>query len=580
MKKFYKKIVKISKERIIVIALLLFIVVQLFYLFFSPFVFYHEDQKVATLGIDLLQGRLRLPLWFYLDSPHAGGSILSALVSIPFYLIFGQIYLALKMAGLFLAALIFLIWARFLVKEYGPKILVPFVLIFTLPPTRLLLHYFIRIGNTVELILAISLTLIFGYLFLKGGAKDYQKALFLGFIFGLGLWIQYAFIAAILTILLAWFLVDKKFLFKRIFLIFLGGFIIGLSPLLIFNLQYNFASFRADQLVDYNILGVDFGLLLNRVVRFFSSVLPRSFMLLGTAPLGENVVSLVFYFFIFLSFIALFISSLRNKKAFDSILLIYLLISFFLINFLNVPLNIPFDRYIKLEEITAFSYYYLGFLLPFLLISLTIFVFKLVDSKNRIFNKSAYVIIMILFIVLGNNFLKNISISNIRGIKGRTLGLATDKPMVDSLDIYPINTRLFFNRYLFQPHENINANAYEAGFHFSRDSSLFGRLIDELDPKYRRSFILGAAYSSNYLLRKGNLDEEERHLIYLISNLSAEEKQLFFYKVLVGESFWIGGDKSTILRCYSQFTQIRDLQPADKVILDNQLDRVLAEWDL
>lgn len=173
-----------DKKIIFIIVALGYLLTHLAFLFFSPFAYYHEDNKVASLGQDLLSGRLRLPFWLYMDSPHSGGSIFSSLISIPFYLIFGSNYLALKFTGLFLSLLIFVILLNFLYSQYGKKIILPFSLLFIFPPPNLLIHRLIRIGNNSELVLFIVLSLITAFYFFKKKAKNSRLAGVLGFLCG------------------------------------------------------------------------------------------------------------------------------------------------------------------------------------------------------------------------------------------------------------------------------------------------------------------------------------------------------------------------------------------------------------
>jgi hypothetical protein len=565
----------------LVIALLFFILFQLLFLFFSPFVFYHEEQKVTTLGVDILNGRLRLPLWFYLDSPHLGGSIYAALLAIPFYLVFGKISLALKISGLSLAAVNFLIWARFLVKEYGLKILLPFSLLFALPPTRLLMHYFIRAGNTMEMILVISLILITAYYFLKGGAEDRRRAFFLGFLSGFSLWIQYASLAAILTFGLAWFLEDRKFLFKKIFLVFLAGFFVGLLPFLIFNFQYGFASFTADQLSDFGILNIKLARLPGKFFAFFKVILPRSFLLLSGPLLSEGVVSLVFYFLIILSLVALGFWAIRKKKSFVFLLFLFLVFSFFLMNFFNAPLNaFPAGKFAEAEDMRVFSYYYPGFFHPFLLIGLSVFLFRLLGARRKILKTLGCSFLILLLLILGNNFWANIRVPDIVKIPGKHVGFPSGEPIVDVLDIVPVGGGLYFNRYLFYLHEDIYANAYESGYHFSRSSSLFNKLLVKLDPAYREIFIIGAGHSFNLLLRKDLDFDEEKLFLGLVDNFSLEEKELFFKNTLVGEVIFFGGGKRVAISSYNRLKKIRGLSEEDGIKLKDQLMKVLAEEGL
>jgi hypothetical protein len=569
---------KRAKEMLI-ISVLIFLMFQVVYLFFSPFAFYHEDQKVATLGIDLLQGKLRLPFWFYLDSPHLGGSIYTAILAVPFYFVFGKNYLALKLSGLFLAGANFLILGRFLIKKYGLKILLPFSLIFSLAPTRILMHYTARPGNTTELFLVISMGLVTGYKLLNEKSKHFWDALLFGFVSGLGLWIQYAYVAVLITIFFLWFLKNKVFFIEKKFFIFAVGLLFGLIPFIIFNYQYNFASFTADQLSDYQIINFNLKVIPQNIIYFFSSILPRSFLLLGNNYSQGVIISFIFYFLVLLSLVFLVLRMNVKEEDFKFLLFVFISFTFLTINTLRVPLNVfPHGKFADISDLSVFSYYYPGFFLPVLLIILVIFVFKLCSNGAKLLKYSGHFVLILLFLILGFNFLNNIRVKEIENISAKSVGYPSKKSITEELGIQPVGNNFYFNSYLFNKHADIYANAYEAGYHFSRNIVLFRRLLKDLDPEYRGAFISGAGNSYNRLLRDNKFDElDSELLLHLVNDFSLSEKKVFFSNALVGEVLWFGSEEELIFDAHEQLEEVFYLDTEGKEVLNYQFTEVIKD---
>jgi len=125
-----------------------FILIRLCFIFFSPYTYYCEEAKQGNLGMALLEGERDIPFWLYLDSPHAGGSIAAGLIVTPFYLIFGDSYLALKMCSLMFSILSLYIIYILLLKYYDNSIITVIMAFFVLSTPHYLQKSLILIGNT------------------------------------------------------------------------------------------------------------------------------------------------------------------------------------------------------------------------------------------------------------------------------------------------------------------------------------------------------------------------------------------------------------------------------------------------
>ena len=118
----------------IIIIVIVFTMARFLFLFFTPYSYYNEEAKIGSIGHDLVfENELKLPFWCYLDSPHAGGSLFSGLAAVPFYLVFGDKYLSLKIAALTFSLLALIIWYKVLTLEIRNRkfLFIPFLILFS-----------------------------------------------------------------------------------------------------------------------------------------------------------------------------------------------------------------------------------------------------------------------------------------------------------------------------------------------------------------------------------------------------------------------------------------------------------------
>jgi hypothetical protein len=243
-----------SKRRLAALIILLatlFLVSRITVLTGSPNAIYDEEAKTGALGHDVVfEQTLRLPFFGYLDSPHAGGSLVAQLEVVPFYLVAGNRYLAIKLAALINAAILLVLGCTIVWRagsRSGALLLAGLMIAGT--PHLLQKSVMIR-GNTMLPAIFVFAALALVTSLIQEHRLDRSRARSLALLLGAGLWLQYSFISMVLLgcLVLAgklWISRDQVPAWTE--LLRLGGCLAaGLSPWLIYNGLYHFPSLFGD----------------------------------------------------------------------------------------------------------------------------------------------------------------------------------------------------------------------------------------------------------------------------------------------------------------------------------------------
>ena len=211
-----------------------------------------EELYRGAIAKDIIEG-LSLPFFDYLYTDYEGGSIIVGLLASPFFFLIGQTYFSLKLVTFLISILIFTLWYYFLNKFFGKlEAGLASLLIILSPPTYTKISL-TSWGNHFESNL-FTITLI--YLFYKVFSQDkFSKSMyfFMGVVTGLGSFFTYTFLISFAIVLFLWFVYDKRFIFRKSFLFFATGYIIGFSPGIYFNLTHKFAGLYVKGVPIYEI---------------------------------------------------------------------------------------------------------------------------------------------------------------------------------------------------------------------------------------------------------------------------------------------------------------------------------------
>jgi len=514
---------KVNIKKILMILIFLFIITRVIFILKYEYIFYDEEVKPASMASDLYYfGKLKIPFFMYLDSPHSGGGLINSLLLIPIFFINSPKVLSIKILGLIIS----LSWFFILLKIFG-KIFKSefqksekkelqknnFFLIFLIIPLfiisspHLLYKSTIIIGNTNLFILMIILSLFFIINYYK---LNFTKFLFLFGIFnGLALYSNYSYVSILIVNLL--FVINtiiktkivKNYSKFKLFLIFCSGFLIGLLPFIVYNITYKLPSIFADSSIAHSYIPPSFKFMLNRFIEILLSLI-QSYHFRNIPYLSSEFQSYLIFIIMAITIIISEIIRLKYKKFFKTnkkdtfyfaffITRLYFISSFLVVLISNISLRIY-----GFDSINVHAHYYivhlqLLFMLYFYLSFILIYKISLIKFKKqiKIFKRFQFIVVIIVtfifllsygFTVLNNNF----------------------------------NNHIFLK----QGFES-TANAYESGFNFVNNKQIFILGLNKLkDDVYKENYIKGAVH------RLIMLDNKEK-LFKTIQILNNDEKKLF-----------------------------------------------------
>ena len=454
----------VKKQDLYSVLLIIFIFIALRFLFicFTPYSFNCEEAKTASLGCDLIfENGLKLPVWGYMDSPHSGGSLLAGISAIPFYCIFGNRYLALKITALSYSVVTVILWYILIsheIKNRKKYFFLVFLILFSFGVP----HYFqktvILIGNTVELMFFNALVIFYFWRIKNNIFLDKKRLFLLGAICGFSFWVQFLSLYLFITIILFLLLTKQLKSVMRYLPYLLTGFIFGTLPLWIYNVQYNWATFTAD----HQSLGFSFSLEKFRKIILID--IPASFHFLDIGKVKAQYFGYALFGLFLAAILIHMIEYLkkRNEKIekkfkLESFLILYFIIFIFSMIFTNVPIGGSGITRWNSMNVQAESY----------IVCLQPVIFAL--------------------ILLLCKYAKYIYINSIVGVL-----------LITGCCVLFLRPQ--YNYRMLQPMHSTESNAYECGFNFFLNPKLFISFEKKVPPELKSYYFEGAGLAINNLL--------------------------------------------------------------------------------
>ena len=192
-----------------------------------------DETASGVLACDLLDGRLRAPLFAYQYEARSGDGLVEGFLLVPFFKIFGRSLFSLKLCALISSLFTLVCWMALLKRYYGVWAAMVFAALFTFPPptfARLGLMGTIASHHLINPIAALQLLFLFRIVEAGGGRAGVRWWIGLGLLSALGIYFFYTFI--ILTgfcLLFLLFAVPLRVALRGI-LPYGLGFVAGMAP--------------------------------------------------------------------------------------------------------------------------------------------------------------------------------------------------------------------------------------------------------------------------------------------------------------------------------------------------------------
>ena len=514
---------KENLKRILIILIFLFIIIRIIFILKYEYIFFEEEVKTATMASDLYHfGKLKIPFFMYLDSPHAGGSLINSLLLIPIFFICGPRFISIKILGIIISTFWFFILLKILKKIFKSNLgkletkkfqKNSFILIFLIIPLfvisspHLLYKSIITPGNSNLFILMIVLSLFFVINYHKLTITKFL--LLFGIFNGIALYSNYSYVSIlIVNLLFVINIIIKTKIIKnygkiKLFLLFCLGFLIGLLPFIIYNITYKFPSIFADMAMAGSYIPFSFKFISERFIETFLSLI-QSYHFRNIPYLSSEFQSYLIFTIMAIIIIISEIIRLKHKEFFNTnrkdtldfaffITRLYFISSFLVILIFNIPLttygfdttNVHAHYYIVPLQLLFILYFYLSFISNYKI--------SLIKFKKQIKTFNMYKIVMIIIIT---------------SIFFLSFGLTI------------LNDN--FNDYIFLKQRfDSTVNAYESGLNFVNNEQIFILGLNKLkEDVYKEDYIKGAVYR---LILVGNKEK----LFKILRILNDSEKRIF-----------------------------------------------------
>jgi len=229
-----------DSKKYFLILLVLYFLVRIPLLFSNQLL--SDELDIGAIANELVTKGLHLPVSIldYQKRPYAMTSLLDAAFAAPFFLLFGSTLFSLKLASLVWYLFPLIAWFYVWQNTFSPQKAFFILLFFVLSPE--MVFYSLTYGHQhLETMLWMALSLIFFRQFLLGKFGEVSGGLLLG-LFG-------GFICSLsLANGVALALLSLPLLRRPVFLgVALLSFLVGISPLILYNIKYNVMGYFAMQ---------------------------------------------------------------------------------------------------------------------------------------------------------------------------------------------------------------------------------------------------------------------------------------------------------------------------------------------
>ena len=405
-----------------IISLFLFLRLSLLFTNIDE-IFAYEERTNGCITKDIVSGKVKMPLYDYQAYPHSGGTLVSGILTAPFFFLFGPSLISLKLLSLLFSLGTLILWYKFLDEYFSRSIALLFSVFFILAPPFYSKVSLIAWGNHCEsnFFTIIAIILFFKIIYADKKSNPMKNSYFLlfGLLSGFSIYFSYISLITIITLFALWFIWDKGFFLKKSFFIYLAGSFAGFSPWIGYNLYQRdvngFKLFSDEFLakVDYKY---NISYLTKKFYQIFLKDVPLSFGF-GIGWDSIDIISYLYYFvFIFSFLVFLFVylmplnKKLRNKshpvgnnlKPSEESLKKLLPVTYIII-FLSIFTFSGFynPKIVELEWFDVSKYRYYAPLYPFIFLTITLGLKTIWSEFNNTVLKILSVLTFVFLIAAG-----------------------------------------------------------------------------------------------------------------------------------------------------------------------------------
>jgi hypothetical protein len=197
------------------------------------------ETNIGTLAKVMIDGNSPAFV-FGLSDNYRGGAVILGILTVPFFLLFGESLLVLRAVAMLFSLGALVIIYLFIYNFFNRKAAILASLLFILSPPNYIRGAFVSSGGYTEMnFFSLLAIFLFYKIFFAEVVNRKHLFAFFGVLSGFALFYDYTFLLTLSCCLLFWFSFDKKLLLKNDFYIFVLFFLIGFSPWFYYNLTHN-----------------------------------------------------------------------------------------------------------------------------------------------------------------------------------------------------------------------------------------------------------------------------------------------------------------------------------------------------
>lgn len=203
-------------------------------------IFAYEERTNGCIAKDIIDKKVKMPLYDYQAYPHSGGTLVDGILTVPLFFLFGPSLFSLKILPIIFSLGTLLLWYKFLNDYFSESVAIIFSLLFIFSPPFYSKASLVAWGNHSEssFFSILSILLFFKSFNLNKEKKYLGNWYFIlfGFLSGFSLYFSYIYLVTLLALFVIWFILDRSFFLKKNFILYIITSVLGFSPWIGYNL--------------------------------------------------------------------------------------------------------------------------------------------------------------------------------------------------------------------------------------------------------------------------------------------------------------------------------------------------------